>query len=119
MYILNKNLNKNRLDKNYSNYIVKNSSAYVITRFMRKLCICLKTYKEIIDNIEITQKTLALYYFIFYTKKYINNWYNNSIQWKKDIILSYNPKNIVNPTRFDIYSLIKRMAMNDVYSIGW
>ena len=38
---------------------------------------------------------------------------------EKAIIDSYNPKNIVNPTRFDIYNLIKRMVVNDVYSIGW
>jgi hypothetical protein len=119
MNILNKNINKNKLEKTYANYIVKNCSALVITKFMRKLTKYIKINKEIINYENISQETLALHYFIFYTKNHINSWYNNSCQWKKAIIDSYNPKNIVNPTRFDIYNLIKRMVVNDVYSIGW
>ena len=116
---LNKNINKNKLDKTYGNFIVKNCSAYVITSFMRKFSIFIKKNKETFNNTRISQKTNALFYFIHYPKRHIDSWFNNTIQWKKDIILSYNPKNIENPTRFDLYNLIKKMNVNDVYSIGW
>jgi hypothetical protein len=119
MNVLNKNINKNKLEKTYANYIVKNCSSYVITKFMRKLTNYIKINKKIANDENISQETLALHYFIFYTKNHINSWYNNGAQWKKAIIDSYNPKNILNPTRFDLYNLIKKMAVNDVYSIGW
>ena len=116
---LNKNINKNKLDKTYRNFIVKNCSAYVITSFMRRFSTFIKKNKETFNDTSISPNSLALCYFIHYPQQYINSWYNNTIQWKEDIILSYNPKNIENPTRFDLYHLIKKMNVSDVYSIGW
>ena len=119
MSYLNNNINKNKLDKKYSNFIVKNCSAYVITSFMRRFSTFIKKNKETFNDTSISPNSLALCYFIHYPQQYINSWYNNTIQWKEDIILSYNPKNIENPTRFDLYHLIKKMNVSDVYSIGW
>jgi len=122
--ILNKNIVKNKLEKHYSNYIVKNSSVHIITKFFKKLYIFLNKYK-IKNNIFLEydkcsdSKSIAFLYFKYYSINMINKWFNHSCIWKKNIILSYNPKIKNNHNRFDIYHMIKKMNLIHIYSIGF
>ena len=50
---------------------------------------------------------------MMYPKIYINSWYNMGQGWKKDTIDSYNP------TRLDLFILIKNMKIGDTFAIGW
>ena len=105
------------------------SPCAIIIRFMRKLYLKLTTivnyqniqfqsmlhennYFNLIDN-----KTIALYYFKHYN--YVKEWLKPKVGWKKDLIDSYNFKINENPTRFDLYKLLKIMNKNDIFMIGW
>ena len=45
--------------------------------------------------------------------------YNISILWKRQIIDKYKLKFTDNPSKYDFFNLIKRMALDDIVSIGW
>ena len=70
-------------------------------------------YNSLYDNNLFTSKIVASYYFMMYPKIYINSWYNMGQGWKKDTIDSYNP------TRLDLFILIKNMKIGDTFAIGW
>jgi hypothetical protein len=70
-------------------------------------------------NSMITKKMNAIYYFKNYEKKYIKLYFNSFQGWKKDILNKYLLGRVIeNPTRLDLFLLIKKMDKRDVYNIG-
>jgi hypothetical protein len=131
--LTNKSLYNNIINKQirFRNIYFKKylSPSSIIIRFMRKLYLKLKNivnyqniqfqsmfhennYFNLIDN-----KTIALYYFKHYN--YVKAWLKPSAGWKKDLIDSYNFNIPLNPTRFDLYKILKVMNKNDIFMIGW
>jgi hypothetical protein len=128
--LINKAFYYNKENRKYRIYIVKNYSCNII-------CKVLKRYKLLIESVniygQVTKKLNALYYYRYYDKQYINSLYTTKkIIWKNKILNKY--KNILNnnlllqikqiyknkyTTRFDLYSLIKIMDIDDMLSIGW
>ena len=67
----------------------------------------------------LTKKYFALYYFKFYENRYINSWYNVQDLFKKSIIDKYKIKITDSSTKFDLFNLIKKMHIYEVFNIGW
>jgi hypothetical protein len=120
-YILTKKIYCNKNNENYSKYLIKSKSIKIIIHFFKKYLIMIKKINNNQDDYYLNndKKFIALYYFKFYDKKYIKSFYNMSIPWKKDIINKYKTKFTENPTRFDLYNLIKLMPIEDTLSVGW
>ena len=120
--LLNKLIINNKINISYSIKLIYVKSSKIIFNFMKKYL----EYSRYITNIEnleifnlITKKIIASYYFKFYDKKSINSLYNNQTGLKKNIIDLYKTKNIDNPSRIDLYNLIRKMPINDIAYIGW
>ena len=110
---LTKTIYLNKNNNNYSKSLIKEKSIKIIINFFRK-------YLNMIKNDKLSDKmSLALYYFRYYEKDYIKSFYNINEDWKKIIINKYKTKFTDNPTRFDLYHLIKLIPVNETYSIGW
>ena len=107
----------------------ENEKAYIITRFFRKSSFIfnkLEIIKEL-DKISHfgdrplmnTTKTLSLYYFKYYDKIYIKSWFelaSNSFQHIDTLI----DKNIINPSKYDLFKLHKKIESFEMISyIGW
>lgn len=124
IFYLNKKIYKNKNNKFYTKLLIQNKSSIKIVNFFKRT-ICIFRYIEKINwegklkNTNLTKKITALYYFKYYDKEYTNSWYNLQIQWKKDILDQYGRKNIENPTKYDLFKLMKVMNPNDVFTIGW
>jgi hypothetical protein len=129
---LNKEIYNNKISKKYFKKIVIEKSKKIIYRFMKKYVNYIKyvnnfhnyIYEFHINDLSklITKKMNAVYYFKNYEKKHINPWYNLFKGWKKDLIDKYKNKYDLkkeNPSRYDLYKLIKKMNIEEVYSIGW
>lgn len=120
--LLNKTIFNNKINRSYSVKLIYIKSSKIIFNFMKKY-LEYSRYIRDIENLEmfnlITKKIIASYYFKFYDKKYINSLYNNQTGLKKNIIELYKTKNIDNPSRIDLFNLIKKMPMDDVAYIGW
>ena len=97
----------------YKNNSIKNRSSYIIFNFIKRVRFNKIIYNSLYDNNLFTSKIVASYYFMMYPKIYINSWYNMGQGWKKDTIDSYNP------TRLDLFILIKNMKIGDTFAIGW
>jgi len=104
----------------YKNNSIKNRSSYIIYNFIKRFLFNKFRCNSLIlfDSPIVTPKIIASYYFTMYNKKYINSWYNMNTGWKKNIIDSYNPKKVDNPTRLDLFNLMIRMEVGDIYAIG-
>ena len=114
--LLNKSIFNNRINRMYYKEMINTNSKKIKLKFMRRYL----NYSKYISNLEslerlnlITKKINASYYFKFYDKIYINNWYNNNTGFKKSIVDMYKTKDIVNPTRLDLFNLINRININD------
>jgi hypothetical protein len=131
---LNKEIYNNKISNNYFKRIITAKAKKILMIFMKKYVNYIKYNNNIHNNIHndmydlrinkistlITKKMNALYYFRNYEKQYINMWYNMNIPFKKALLDKYkNNNNVDNPTRYDLYYLIKKMDIDDVYLIGW
>ena len=76
-------------------------------------------YDYLFSSQLITSRYCAFYYFKYYHKNYINGWYNNNIDWKGAIIKRYKKKHTNDPTRYDLFNLIKYLDPYDTIAIGW
>lgn len=117
-------LSKNILYKRYIRKIIKNKASISIFNLMLKNKYILKNITchnidILFENNRLTKKTFALYYFKFYEKRFINAIYNEQHGDKKTIIDNYKDKITENPTRYDLYLLLKRIPIQDVLYIGW
>lgn len=120
MLLLNKNIFSNKSNKQYVSKIIKYIAYNIITKFMKRYTYFSKYTKYRIDsNLDFTKKMNAVYYFQTYQRKYINDWFNIDISWKKDIIDTYHTNQLTTYTRLDLYNLIKIMSISDVFNIGW
>jgi len=120
--LLNKLISNNKINISYGIKLIYGKSRKIIFNFMKKYL----EYSRYIRNIEnleifnlITKKIIASYYFKFYDKQSIKNLYNNQSGLKKNIIDLYKTKNIDNPSRIDLYNLIKKIPIDDISYIGW
>ena len=117
-------LSKNILYKRYIRKLIKNRSCIFIFNIMLKNKNILKhitqhNFDTLYMNNTLTKKTVALYYFKFYEKRFINAIYNEQRGGKKEIIDTYKDKITENPTRYDLYFLLKKIPIYDVLYIGW
>ena len=129
---LNKEIYNNKISKIYFKKIVIEKSKKIIYKFMKNYV----NYVKYVNNLHnyifefnhnniqklITKRMNAVYYFKNYEKKYINPWYNTFTGWKKDLIDKYKNNEELkkeNPSRYDLYKLIKKMNIEEVYSVGW
>ena len=115
IHFLTKNIYLNKNNNNYSKSIIKEKSIKIIIFFFKKY---LKMIKKMNNNLN-NKLSLALYYFRYYEKDNIESFYNINVSWKKIIIDKYKTKFTDNPTRFDLYNLIKLIPVDETYSIGW
>ena len=76
-------------------------------------------FEEKLKNTNLIKKIIALYFFKYYDKENTKSWYNLEVKWKKDILDSYGRKNIENPSKYDLFKLIRLMNPEDVFLIGW
>lgn len=124
IFYLNKKICKNKNNKLYTRLLIRDKGAVKIVNFFKR-SICIFRYIEKINfekklkSTNLIKKITALYYFKYYDKESTNYWYNIQIQWKKDILDQHGRKNIENPTKYDLFNLMKVMNPNDVFTIGW
>jgi hypothetical protein len=121
---ISKKIYYNKINKYYCKYVITNLAKKIITRFIIKIYYFKKMITEddcimYINNNTLTKRYLALYYFKFYDKIHINNWYNFIPGLKRIIIEKYKTKITNNPNSFDLYNLIKRIPVEDTLFIGW
>ena len=110
-------------NKKYIHYLLRCKASSIIKTFIKRTTYILKNlneYNNILyyDN-KISIKYIALYYIKYYTKENMIKFYNISILWKRQIIDKYKLKFTDNPSKYDFFNLIKRMALYDIVSIGW
>ena len=120
--LLNKSISCNKINISYYMKIVYVKSRKIIFNFMKNYLEYSRYIKNIYDletsNL-VTKKIIASYYFKYYDKKYIKSLYNDQVGLKKNIIELYKTENIDNPSRLDLYYLIRKMPLNDINYIGW
>jgi hypothetical protein len=122
---LNKDIYHNKISRIILKKLIAKKSKNLIYKFFKKY----SKYIEYVNNLHnnyrpklITKKINAIYYFKNYEKKYINSWYNLMGGSKKMLIDNYKDEDELkkeNPTRYDLYRLIKKMNVNDVLYVGW
>ena len=114
---------KNILLKNH------NKKACIITRFFRKALFIFNKLNLITEldkksrfgdrPLISTTKTLALYYFKYYDKKYIKPWFVNASNFHHEISILID-ENIINPSKYDLFRLhIKIKSFDIINLIGW
>lgn len=114
-------INSNPSIKTYIDHIINDKSSVIISKFIKNFITRKNMIKYIVNDLEnilITKKTLAMYYYLYYEKRHIKSFYNNNCTWKYQIIKKYKDENN-NPKRIDLFNLIKKIPVNDVMSIGW
>ncbi len=114
-------INSNPSIKTYIDHIINDKSSVIISKFIKNFITRKNMIKYIVNDLEnilITKKTLAMYYYLYYEKRHIKSFYNNNCTWKYQIIKKYKDENN-DPKRIDLFKLIKKIPVNDVMSIGW
>lgn len=113
------------------NILLKNNNkkACIITRFFRKALFIFNKIKLITEldkksrfgdrPLISTTKTLALYYFKYYDKKYIKPWFVNASNFHQEISILID-ENIINPSKYDLFRLHKNIKSFEIINcIGW
>jgi hypothetical protein len=124
LMISSKKILNNKLNREYFRYVTKIVSKKIILRFITKIYHFKKMINEdlfeiLLDSNRLTKRFIALYYFKYYDNKYVESWYNFEIEWKREIIDKYKSKITDKPTKFDLFNLVKKIPVNDTFSIGW
>jgi hypothetical protein len=66
-----------------------------------------------------TTKTLALYYFKYYEKKYIKAWFHLASNFHHEISILID-ETIINPSKYDLFRLhINIKSIEIINIIGW
>ena len=113
------------------NILLKNDNkkACIITRFFRKSLFIFNKIK-LINELDKkfcfgdrplinTTKTLALYYFKYYDKKYIKPWFVVASTFDNEISMLID-KNITHPSKYDLFRLHINIKSFDIINlIGW
>lgn len=116
---------------NFKNILLKNDNkkACIITRFFRKALFIFQKL-DLINELGkeshfddrpliTTTKTLALYYFKYYEKKYIKAWFHLASKFHHEISILID-KNIINPSKYDLFRLhINIKSFEIINLIGW
>ena len=118
-----KKICKNSINIEYSFFLIKKKAITIIKRTIKKYITLKRTIINYFDTLVrstlITRRSLAIYYFVKYKKIHINGFYNFDNDIKINIINKYKDKITDNPSRLDLFNLIKKMNIHDVYYIGW
>jgi hypothetical protein len=122
-YIYNEGFIKNYLDKKTQSIICLFKKYHILNSFIDN------EFNTISDNYfrlnrsfidcPITRKYQAMLYYSFYHREYRYIWYNGQIGWKKVIVDTYKKKHTDEPSKYDLYVLIKSMSVNESMLIGW
>jgi hypothetical protein len=116
---LNKNINKIICNKYILDYI-KNKASIKISNIITKYFILITNMNDLDIGKKLSSKYIALYYYRYYNKNYINYYYNmQHCNKKKYIIDKYKNKYTDNPTRTDLFFLIRNIPIKDIMYIGW
>ena len=78
----------------------------------------LKLHRRFLEC-SLARKYQAMLYYSFYTREFRYIWYNEQSGYKKDIIDRYKKKITHEPTKYDLYILIKSMSISESTLIGW
>jgi hypothetical protein len=124
VFFLNKRIYKNKSNRVYTKMLLEKNASNKITTLMKNYFMKMKiithdNYDYLFNSRLITSRYSAFYYFKYYHKNYINSWYNNNLGWKEEIIKKYKKKHTNNPTRYDLFNLIKDLNPFDTMAIGW
>jgi hypothetical protein len=122
-YIYNEGFIKKYLDKK-TQYITKLFKKYhILNSFVNnEFNTISNNYFRVNRNFidcPIARKYQAMLYYSFYRRKYRYSWYNDQLVWKKVIVDTYKKKHTNEPTKYDLYILIKSMSVNESILIGW
>ena len=112
-YINKKSMYIIKLFKKYHtlNSFIQNEFNDLLTNYFR-------LHRNFLDCI-LTRKYYAMLYYSYYHRKFRYVWYNEQIGYKKDIIDRYKKKITNEPTKYDLYILIKSMSISESMLIGW
>jgi hypothetical protein len=124
LMICSKKIFNNKLNREYFKYFTKIISKKIISRFIIKIYHFKKMINDdnfniLFESNRLTKRFMALYYFKYYDNKFVESWYNFIPGWKRDIINKYKSKITDKPTKFDLFNLVKKIPVNDTFSIGW
>lgn len=103
----------------YSKQLILNRCANLLINFWKRYISITKIFRNNIFEYNITRRVIAFIFFKNYEKELIKIWYNNEIEWKKEILDKYKIKYTDYPTRLDIYKLILRIPVSETLSLGW
>jgi hypothetical protein len=117
LLITNKFLYNDKKYKSFCINCIKNRSSNILIRFWRIYINRCKYINR--DDIFLTKRIIAFYFFRYYEKRYWNLWYNNNIEWKKRIIDKYKKTELNEISRLDMFNLILKIPVEDMVSIGW
>ena len=71
-------------------------------------------------EMKCTNKTKALYYYYFYPKDCVNEYFIFTSGYKLELINRYRTGyKIENNTRYDLYKLVYKIPFMDLFYIGW
>ena len=101
----------------------------IVFRFMKKIINIFKKIKHIkhIDNNSkygdkptiTTSKTMALYYFKYYEKKYTKPWFDLASTHALNNVSNIVDNTIENPSKYDLFKLQVKLQLKDIIHIGW
>ncbi len=122
VHLLNKSIYRG-IDKKELIYVLKNRAKYTIYKSLRSYVNFLRNINEE-EQMQRTQKELALYYYKYYPRDCINEYYNTDGYGRKSNIIRQcknqnNLRDTDNPSRYDLYQLVKNLDVQDTYYIGW
>ena len=77
-----------------------------------------KMYRHFLDT-PLVRKYQAMLYYSYYERKYRYMYYNEQVSWKKEIVDAYKTIDTNDPTKYDLFVLIKNMPIQMSSEIGW
>ncbi len=107
----------------------ENKKAFIITRFFRKAYYIFNKIKyiKLVDDVShfgdkptiTTSRTMALYYFIYYEKKYIKPLFDIAYTKYNNDTSNFIDNTIVNPSKFDLFKFQVLLPLDVIMNIGW
>jgi len=106
----------------------ENKKAFIIIRFFRKAYYIFNKIKyiKLVDDVShfgdkptiTTSRTMALYYFIYYEKKYIKPFLDLANKYT-DGTPNFIDNIIENPSKYDLFKFQNSIPLNLILNIGW